>query len=444
MKRISKELGLLLALVAGLFSGCSDPAIFGSDLLEEDQLGVVATDTVTLHTTTLRGMPVITSDTTFIQASYLMGRLDDPFFGISISNLYIQPTIEFSSINFAGARLDSIVLILPYDSTGVYGQLTEPFGLEVFRVEQDLPSINLRSDVTFAYDPNPLGSANFIPTLDSTEFYDYSLNARDTLRRPQLRIPLSNALGTEIMALDTSFFSSSDAFQTFLRGLVIRPTADSKAMLGFNLLDAFSGMMLYYTQNDTLQRQFQFNLNIFSVRYAEFQHDHSSGLVQQYLDASNVSDSLVFVQGMAGAMGKVTFPHAENLGRISVNKAELYLPVAAESNVDFRSYPLIERIIAYYYNEEGELVPIDDVEGNLRRRLDLDETYGGTETYENFVSAYKLNISSHFQKMVEGIVPKELYFSVLYRDRTPDRSILYGATHSRLPMKLNLTYTPLD
>ena len=443
MKRISKELGLLLALVVGLFSGCSDPALFGSGLLEEDQLGVEATDTVTLHTTTQLGMPVITSDTTFVQASYLMGRLDDPYFGVSVSNLYIQPTIEFSSINFAGARLDSIVLILPYDSTGLYGLLTAPFGVEVFRVEQDLPTANLRSDATFAYDPNPLGSATFVPSLDSVEFYDYSLNARDTLKRPQLRIPLSNAFGEEIMALDTSFFSNSDAFQTFLRGLVIRPTSDTKAMLGFNLLDAFSGMMLYYTRNDTLNQQFQFNLNIFSVRYAEFQHDHSTGLVQQYLSDANVSDSLVFVQGMAGVMGKVSFPHADQLGNIVVNKAELYLPVASESNVDFRSYPLIERIIAYYYNDEGELVPIDDVQGNMSRRLDLNDTYGGTETYDNFVSAYKLNISSHFQKMVEGGVSKDLYFSVLYRDRNPERSILYGATHSRLPMKLNLTYTPL-
>ncbi len=443
MKGISKGLGLLLASMALFFSACSDPALFGSDLLEEDQLGTESTDTLTLLTKTIAGEPVVTSDTTFVQANYLLGRLDDPYFGVSVSNMYIQPKLEFVSVDFSNAELDSIVLILAYDSAGLYGPLEEPFGLEVFRLDQDLPSANLTSDQSFTYNPMPLGSKTFVPNLDSITFYDYALNVRDTVSRSQLRIPLAREFGEEIMSLDTSFFSSNDDFLNYLRGLTIRPTSETKGMLGINLLDAYTGVMLYYTRDDTLNQQFQFNLDLFSTRYTEFQHDISGAPVEQFVNAESVSDSLVFVQGMAGVIGKVSIPHAKNLGDVIVNKAELYVPVASESNEDYKSYPLIDRIMLYYTNADGEIVLIDDIQGNLDRRLDLDATYGGTESYEDFISAYKLNISSHFQKMVEGTAPTELYISLLNKDRTADRSIVHGATHSRLPMKLKLTYTPL-
>lgn len=443
MKGISIELGLLLVAMALFFSACSDPALFGSDLLEEDQLGVETTDTLTLLTTTVAGSPVITSDTTFIQSSYLLGRLEDPFFGLSVSNLYIQPKLEYGSVNFSNSKLDSIVLILPYDSVGLYGQLTEPFGLEVFRLLGDLPSGNLSSDMSFAYEAMPLGQATFVPNLDSIEFNDYALNVKDTVSRSQLRIPLNNSFGEEIMGLDTSFFSTNDAFLTYLRGLLVRPTSEAKAMLGIDLLDSYAGVMLYYTRDDTLNQQFQFYLDLGSVRYSEFQHDVAGTPVEQYLQSELISDSLVFIQGMAGVMGKVEIPHVQNLRGIVVNKAELYVPVASESNVAYPSFPLIERIVLFYRDEDGELVPIDDVQGILARRLDLDATYGGTETYEDFISAYTMNISSHFQKMVEGTVPKELFFSIVDKDRLADRSIVHGATHSRLPMKLKLAYTQL-
>ena len=126
-----------VALIGSVVS-CSDPTLVGGSLLEDDKANVGFSDTLSITATSITNDSIRTY-TPFNSsqlATYLLGNLNDPLFGRSSSTIYAQVYPENNNPRFRDStRIDSIVLVLPYDIDNFYAKAAgETFDIEVFHL----------------------------------------------------------------------------------------------------------------------------------------------------------------------------------------------------------------------------------------------------------------------------------------------------------------------
>jgi hypothetical protein len=442
---------LLLSVIMG---SCADPTFVGSELLDEDRVDAVFTDTVTIRSRTVRGDSVLTYRGLADLSAYLFGDFQDPHFGRTLAEIYTQPTLEISSFsfltpNFNNATLDSVVLVLPYTGAGFYGNTEVPYSLEVYELTDSIfLDSSYYSSTRFNYS-NFLGSRVFIPRLDSVTFIDYRTNSPDTVSLAQLRIPLTQTFGDRLINADSSAYTSNSAFLQYFRGLAIVPSAPTPGMVSFNLIPTggnYDAGIYVYFKRDSVPLQYRFPISFYSPIVSHFENDYAGTTVEPFINQAGLSDSLAVVQGTEGLLMELEFPYLEGLQDVILNKAELLVPIAGLDNDDPATYPPATRIYAYYFNESANTYQlIDDV--LLPAPGTVDNVFGGiiVEGSGSQPDYYRMNITVFMQEMLkddrETDVRDVLYLTTSSRAARASRSVLYGASHPQYPVKLNLTYT---
>jgi len=460
---------LTAVAVLGLWR-CTNETTLGTGLLEEDAAALDQIDTLTLLAETVPTEPVRTyvdpNEEFLILGQLLFGELDDPVFGTVSAGIYSQLRLNRTSSgglavpDFTGSVvLDSLVLVLPYAGETFYGNTAALFGMQVFRLSERMEvNATYFTSSTFQTLPAALGNRSFTPSLDSLEVLDYA-NGTDTIAFSHLRVPLDPSLGEEIIQGDSLTFSSDSAFQELLQGVYLRPMTTNEGMLGFNLSSSRAGLYLYYTQDDTLTRQYQFPTNSV-VRTSRVEHDYSGSAVNPFLADSSSQDSLLFVQGGGGVNIRLTFPHIRDLQDVIVNKAELEFTLAMLPEDDLSTYSPPDQLILSYREEEGELIIIDDIrflsrEVGFPREVNFDQStligtilpssvFGGQPAEgEGGLMHYRLNLSTHAQQMIEGAVDNQLILSIDPKGTSSSRAVFYGARHPDFSASLRLAVTKL-
>jgi hypothetical protein len=424
---------------------CTNPTGLGLDLLEEDLLNVLYSDTLSVETGTASGDSTIVHTPANFAGAYLLGRLNDPVFGISEAGLYAQFVPEYLRPAFpASARVDSLVLVLPYDTSRFYGDLNQNLSLEVYRLEERINGDLVQySNASFAYDPVLVGRFRGKPSKDSIAVKDYRGGTETTITFPHLRISLSGAIGQGFLSADTSVYTSDSLFLNFFKGLYIRPAGTSGGSLaGVNLSAANAGLMVYY-RTDTLARQFQFQFNRFLANVTTFRHDYAGSQVERSVAAPSLQNPYIFVQGMAGVYGRIRIPNVRKFQGVVINKAELIFQVAQLPGDNLSFYPPASFLSLFYRDKSGILFPIPDallIQANLR------ENFGGTYVpgADGTPGLYRINLGAHFRDMVEGRVPDELFIGLSPKATNGARSVLHGSTSPEKKVKLRVAYTPLN
>ncbi len=458
MKRIlalHKLVVYILVCKLFAFSSCSDPTLIGADLLDDIKVDIQFTDTVSMNSLTIPGdsIPTFSPYNPFSfnspfagqLGSYLFGNFEDPLFGVASSSIYLQPLLRTVNTDFSGATLDSILLILPYDSSGIYGygdeeiNINEEFGIEVLRVIEDIPNDQtLFSNANFATDPTAIANETFIPDLSPRPFVSAS---GDTVSIPHLAVSLSNEFGNEILSQDSTTFASDPDLLEFFKGIRINPTINTSGVLSFALRpdnSVYSGIYLYYTQDDE-QKIFHLRSGNSSVRNVTLENNVSGAFVESFLDNSTSGRDTNFIQGMGGLQTKIIFPYIRDLNNVLVNKAELILSVAELDNDDITQFPPIEQLILFQVNTDQTISPIEDLTIVTQTQRQIEESFGGNLSPSDNV--YKVNITAAFQQMIDGGLESELLISSISSAERANRSIIYGANHPSFPMVLNLTFT---
>ncbi len=432
----------LISLVFLTFS-CVDPSDLGSDLLQEDRAEVNFIDTLTIRATTVRGEPPFVYGPAIAnqQSSYLLGQLTDPLFGLSEATIYGSPRLDFFSPDFSNTQLDSIVLLLPYnrDSMVYYGFWNEEFTLDVFRLSERIDRNRFyTSDTSFAVNPVPLGSKTFVPKpFDSLEVGQYNSTFIDTIKLPpHLRIPLSAEFGNEFLQLDSLTLDNDEAFLDYFNGFQVKASSTNRGLLSFNLLNPIGGIYVYFTKDDTLKRQFLIQMDQFSSRFSTFEHDYSGSLAEDFIDDEELGDSLLFVQGLAGLETRIEIPHVRNLEGLIINQAELIVEFEnLEQDIDSIYAPALQ-VGLFTTSRNGVL---DFVLGNSLD--DIPRIFGGVlSDPDNRSGIYKMNISAHFQEMVNGEEDNVLFLTAFPKSERAYRSVLKGTSS----IKLNITYSRLN
>lgn len=447
MKQFIKCLfgGLLLAI---LLSACTDPTNIGSDLLEGDQANVDFTDTFTIKAKTIVGdtvrtySPIISSQL----ETYLFGDMKDPVFGQVKSSIYVQPRPNTLGQNFSLADddVDSIILVLPYDSLAFYGIYQQFFRMHVFRVEEDISrDKEIYSNQEFATSIATIGDLSFFPNLDSIEIVDYSSGSVDTvLAPPHLRIPLDNNLKDVLLSPDTTLYLSDSAFISQFKGIYLSPAEQTDGLISFDLFSLLGGIHVYYQQGG-LPGQAQYGFKTASVRALNFDHDYAGTLIESFIDQQEKGDSLAFLQGLEGLNVELEFPHVEQLKGTIVNKAELIIPIhQLDGDNPNRYSPVGQMLVSKISDGDGSLVIIDDV---ALAGGDIAAIFGGVviDGENDDPNYYSLNISAHFQDMIDGVEGTKIVLTSFPKPTRAYRTIINGAKHPTHPIKLRLAFTKL-
>ena len=451
MKRMLLALSVLTVGML-LVASCNEASVLGADLVEGSQANIKHTDSITFNTITIEDDSILVYDPDpFLEFNnFFIGNYDDPVFGNTTANLYAQLWTGTNAPNFEGAVLDSIVLIMRYDSTNTYGNLSsDPYRIGVYRVTENIDNNSFYySNDTFLYDMiTPLAETDdFFPKYslaDTVRVVDYTLSSEgDTITLPaQLRIPLSTDFGNELLDFE---YSTNAAFLEQFKGIVVKAINPTEGIMSFNLTSAVSNMTLFYRTEDTIRQQYRYIFSSSGVKFSSFEHDFTGSTVEDFIENKADGDSLLFVQSMSGPYIKIDFPNAQNLGDIIVNKAELQFTFAELDNDDVTYYPPLERSITVF--ENGGLSFISDVILGTATTINW---FGGTvqesvDDQGDPIYTYNYNISSHFQDIVRGTLPNTIFIRAFPAQERARRAILYGPKHSKYPAKFILTYTVLN
>jgi len=447
-------------------TSCNEPSVIGGEVIDPDRPDVESTDTLTIIATSVRGDSVQTFDDLQLLSTYLCGNLGDPILGNSqaIINTQIRlsgtpDTSVFLGIPTGESELDSAVFVLAFDTLSYYGNDSSLQDISVFMLDEDMDNNETYfSDRDFAA-TELLGSVQINPRFPDRNLPITITNngVLDTIFPAQLRvsIPKNHPLFEDYLWNENSliYYQNDTSLLDVFKGVKIQAdtTMPTDLMMAFNLRSPLSGMYLYYrsgigtSEVDTVRYRFQINEN--AAQMVHFRNNTTGSFVSDFINNEGNGDSLLFMQGMAGLDSRISIPYAENLDNAIINQAQLVVTVATKLMDDedvFHDDP-IQQLLIVAKSADGELEFISDVDASILAQ-NIPGVFGGDvkSVTKNGVSIrqYKMNITDHFQDMVDGITPSnDIFITAVPKGQSANRSIIFGPGHSTYPVKLNITYT---
>ena len=440
-----------------LLTNCTDPLEVGAELLDEDRANVGFTDTLKLQVRTEPADSVRAfSPGVGAISRFLFGRTENDYFGITEAALYFEPLLlrdlggnPVDFITDPAAILDSVVLVLPIDSSGIYGYVDGQFGVEVYEVTEAMEpvevdgSLSFFSNVSFETNPMPLAATTFFPDYRDSVFVkkevDFATLDTVDLRRPHVRVRLDDAFGQRFLQQDTSVYQNDSTLLDFFKGLYVKPTGVSPGIMNFSMNRSWAGVYFYYRiADDTLS----YSLEAGSIgrRISQYKHTYDGYVAGDYVNNPLANDSLMFIEGLQGLRLAIEVPGLQAFSDKVINKAELELTVAVPEDYNIFQFPLPEQIIALRENEDGDLEAIGDV---TVLPNDLEIYFGGQPEEEDGRRLYRFNLSIHTQYIINGSEPQTIYLQILPRAGNASRAIFKGPGAIVDPPLLKLSFTEL-
>ena len=475
MKVTTTFIRLFMAIVMAIsLNFCSDPTLVGSDLLDDLKANVDVVDTISIVSSTTIGDSVVTFRpyVPFTANPYsgqlqrfLLGNFEDPIYGKSSTSIYIQPRIgvytneneNFDPPNFENDIIDSIILVLPYDSAGLYGDLDQDFTVEVFKVNEKLPQEVLFSNRLFNVGTS-VGANTFRPDTTFREFQIHESDdtlIRNVLTLPYLSIKLNNDFGEEIMGLGEAAYDSENAFVEAFNGLHIRSTLPNNAALSFDLstgifayqdstdTGSIGGLYLYYHRagEEGQTRQFYYNFWQSTVRTVLSEIDPMGGQLET-LVKGNDQDTISLVRGIGNVQTVVEFPYLSKLKNVLLNKAELEFFVGRVQDDPYAEFRPLNQLVVFQRNTLGELALLQDIQILGQTTRDIGENVGGIliEGENGAPDRYVINITAAMQNMIDGTLENKIFLAAFSSVQFANHTVLYGANHPTYAMNLRVTF----
>lgn len=452
---------LVIASSLLVLDSCSKSTELGGDILSGDLLNVNTVDTFTISGESVPNDTTLTYDGTqqglnrYLVNSYLIGSIEDPIFGKSTASLMLQPILN----NFAPAfgdtcTLDSLVLVLRYDTLRLYSDYNKAFHLKVSQLESN-PNYTgkYRADSTFKTNGVVLGEVK--GTIKPFSRVKVGAINTDTLQAPHLRIRLDSTLGKTLLGLDVANFKDDASWLAYFKGLVIEPVGTTGGFISVEPVnDGLSGILVYFTRNSKTGTKtnalYRFPVSsglgasIGSIVAPCYKHDRTGSLSAQAL-AKQLKDSLL-LQGNRGPIVKLSFPHLKKLGKVLVNFAELECTVLELSNDNLNNFlPPGQLLMQRLNTNKNGYSLIRDLQDFASSGFSF---FNGTLTSSTVGSKviykYKMRVTGEIQGLINGTQPEDLYISLFPKMESANRVVLAGPKHPEYPMKLRLVYTLVE
>ena len=442
-------------LLAGGFAfiSCSEPGTIGVEVLpDSDQPGVYFDTTIVVEATTIREDSLRSDEG--VAGFNLAGGYADPVFGLARASFYAQVRLPNNNASFTfgtNPELDSVVLTLAY--ADFYGDTLTPMQFEVFQTEE---TVFIDSNY-YTNDHLNLGRKLY-PVVRGGSVPFSLVKPKDSVlvsgakRAPHLRLRLDNDFGNSFLTGASSNFINNEVFISFFKGIHVRANPSFANETGggviasFNLLAGMSKLTFYYTNDgDTTKRNANFEINSSCPRFNRYEHDYSTAQFGNVFPVPG--NNKLYIQSMAGVKVRLKFPDLKNLtssGPVSVNKAELIIPVIENSN-----YKNHQNLLVFGVDSAGAEALIPDL------LFETENYYGGS--YSPVNKQYSFTISRYVQRVLSGRIPIDfgLSLSSSFYDLTGGkatgldpknafRTIIPGTSSPGEKIRLKLTYSKLN
>ncbi|MBT8191719.1 MAG: DUF4270 domain-containing protein [Bacteroidia bacterium] len=421
-----------------ILGSCGDSIQLGSTLLEDPNISVSFTDTFHLKAKTISSdvPPTFRNSASFGGKTYMVGAVNDPVFGYYGSVSYFTTSLISSFPDFSNASFDSIVLSLPYDSVGFYGNKNEEHLFELYQLSElfEVESGDtLYSDMVLEYDENPLSQVSIVTNYnDSIALYSPVVDSI-VPAIPQLRMHFDTSFWSPV-ARDTLNNESNEALNNYLKGFAIKSVNAENSMVGFDLGNTSQALIeVYYTIGDTAKNIYFIDIGTF--RHSTFEHDFTGTPVGSVTDIEG-SDETLYLQSMAGTNVSFDLSGVEISDEI-INKAVLEITVSQHDE----QYEPITQLLASYINDEGRLNVIEDASPAYLSFL-FDGALKSTVIDGITYNRYEMVITNHLKNIMSGQIDKpEIVITGLGKQERPNRSVLFGPSHPEFPAILKIITT---
>ena len=327
--RTVTQLSATFLFGAIILSSCKKENTDLGSSINPNGLNVITTDTFTVKTYCSE-LDSLETDETSIG---LLGGYHDPEFGFVDCSIATQIRLSSESPNFGTVTsVDSVVLSFVYTSLKYYGNVQD-LTFEVYEITDDL----VRDDQVY-YSFTPVNTTGGNLVLAGTEtispnVYKNVVVGSDTLA-PQLRLNLNPSFGQYLIDNSASM-STNDNFISFFKGLYIKvsgtnslPSEDG-SVLYLSLEDALSKMVIYYTNDQAVNKTFSFNINSKTARFNKIDFDRTGTNVEAVLNNPELGQEKFYMQS-SSIRATVKFPYIMDLQKDKkriINKAVLIVPV---------------------------------------------------------------------------------------------------------------------
>ncbi len=415
--------GILAGLIAVLTGCTKDPDNIGKDLLPSSDSIIVKIDSSTLISSyTITGKRVLSSSNEL----YVLGSQKDSIFGYSKASILTEyhPALLISADSVR--RVDSLVLYLSAPTH--YGDTLGSLTLRMYELSQQL-----NYDSSYYSDMDP--SEYFDP---SKEIASTSFTAKDSLIRVKITNP---EFISKFENLPDSVFKDYVDFANTFYGMYL--TVDQASGQGFysylNMSSSYTRMIMYYN-GDTVSSVYEMGFTSIAAKANAFSHDYTGFKVAENLNTPDSKDTLIYIDGLAGVSGRISFPEFEDWklkGMITINKAELILPVDTLLYPGLSSDKFPPKLLLFYLVNDTTYDYLYDY------RIDQGGTYFDG-VYDSDLKAYKFNIALHMQSFLSGkIENKDLIIVSRKSNNSANRVVLKGGNFAGSPVKLKVIYTEL-
>lgn len=429
-----------LLVLTGFLLSCNDEISVGSSLLEDGAIGLDYTDSLQLPGKTIFSEPVIVyrSSSNFVHNTYLLGQIDDPVFGVSRSELYLSSSIVDNFFpSFDTLRIDSVVMVLPLDTLGQFGQDAVSHSISVFQLNELLsPDVQdtIFSNQEFDAGTDPLGNINrVIDHKDSLEVYS---PIRDSILRvrPQLRIPLDTQLWHRI-ATDTLINRDRERYEEEVKGFLVKTETNSSSIIGLDLSPTSQVVIeLYYSANDTTKGVYFFDLG--AVRSNYFGHDYTGTDVERAVNDG--TNDAWYIQEMQGVDIMLDIGAALTYSDRVINRASLEFFALNETNPVIRP---VEQLQAVYLDSSQMQNLVFDNLFQQQQNLSIRLFGGSVEEVDvdgTVLLRYSMDITNHLNAIIEGNIDNSaLIIRSSNKSISAGRTIVFGPDSS-YPPKLKL------
>lgn len=447
-------LSALLLIVLVAFSNCTDPITVGSELLNDDRVNVGFNASLAIEATTVPNDSVrIYDESSGTRLSrHLLGLVQDDIFGTTRRDIYItpellrdgqgliQPPVFIDRDSFV---LDSVILILPYDTTDLYGNI---YGtsmdyeiyevLEPFTGDEDFNS----NDLLIVSD-QPLSSGTFTISEEERLVAD-TIVSPDSTTVHHIRIPMPQEIVDRIAVADTGAYALDETFlDSVFAGIQIRITSPTAGFLNINARNIEAGINAFFTKIDNSQISFYpYDIDFILANY---DFDRSASLAGDLLNNTG-PDNLTLVEGAGGLMTRVEILNPESLQGTVINQAQLEFYLDETLGFDYDAFLPSQTIILFYKDADGRTQVIEDVAVLPNGTSTANRIFflgGELETDDQERRLYRVNLSVHLQGIADGDIDPVFFIRAIPAEISPARMILRNQNDVELPMKLRVAFT---
>jgi hypothetical protein len=336
---------------------------------------------------------------------------DDPYFGKTTSQIYVEMKPSSFPYNFPVAAADSLfvdsaVLVLQYSHT--FGDTN---ALQKVNVYQLADSFHVSNNYTYC---TPLAFDNSI-LLGEKTFYPYeiedSIHAFQEDAANQLRIPISTAFAQSFITDSAIIFRSNQDFINFFKGFAIVPDANfpgQQALSYFDFSSTNTRLSLYVrATNLGVTDTTVIDFGVTGGLAASVIRDRGASEITTHLTHPVQGDSVVYLQTTPGSYATLNIPGLSGLSNRVINRAELIVDQVYSPNTfdNILTPPVNLYIDAKDPSISADSyipIPCDFTATELQTNF---ATMGGslksaTDNNGNAIGEYVFNISRYLQSIV--------------------------------------------